>query len=97
MKVLVDFIDDKFFGKKVDVDEALITKISGGAAMNMLFLAEEDEFSDCNKLVVIFKRGDLDFIPKTTTSAMQVNTFASDKFEWWVASKKYLLDCVSNK
>lgn len=95
MKLKVEFVDNTWYGKTVEVSDVYVTKLCGQSAMNMLFEQDEDYQHKSNNFIVIHKRNDLDHIPKTTDSAMSVSAFASDNFDWYCVDKEYLLEVLN--
>lgn len=88
MRVRLDFIDNTWRGKVVEVDEHCIYKIDGQSAMNMLFEQEQGEHDN---ILIFYKREDIPSIYKQAGSHLQVDTFASDNFSWYYIHKEYLI------
>lgn len=89
MNIYVKFIDGKWYGKKVKVDQDSISMVSGYDAMDKLF---HQEAGYLPSVVVLFKRTDIPSSQITTAdSSMSVSVFASDKFKWYYINKEYLL------
>ena len=97
MKLKVEFVDNTWYGKTVEVLDVYITELCGQSAMNILFEQDEDDQHKSNNFVVIHKRNDLNYTLKTTDSAMSVSTFASDKFDWYYVDKEYLLEVLEGE
>lgn len=97
MKLEVEFVDNTWYGKTVEVLDVYITELCGQSAMNILFEQDEDDQHKSNDFVVIHKRNDLNYTLKTTDSAMSVSAFASDNFVWYCVDKEYLIEVLEGE
>ena len=97
MKLKVEFVDNTWYGKTVEVLDVYITELCGQSAMNILFEQDEDDQHKSNNFVVIHKRNDLNYTLKTTDSAMSVSAFASDNLDWYYVDKEYLLEVLEGE
>lgn len=97
MELYVDFIDDTYYDKHVEVNDIYVTKLCGQSAMNMLFEQEEDDDHKSNNFVIISQRCDLPYKAKTTGAYMSVSNFTSDNFLWYCIDKEYLLEIVKGE
>jgi len=92
MNIYVRFIDGKWYGKKVKVDQDSVSIVSGYDAMDKLF---HQEAGYLPSVVVLFKRTDIRNSQLTTAdSSMSVSVFASDSFKWYYVDKDYLLELL---
>ena len=97
MVIYVEFCGNVWYGRKVEVSDMFVTKLSGQSAMNMLFEQDEDTIHKSNNFVVISHRNDLPYITKTSGSHMSVSAFASDNFDWYCVDKEYLIEVLEGE
>ena len=97
MKLKVEFVDNTWYGKTVEVLDVYITKLCGQSAMNMLFEQREDPNHKSNNVVIISHRNDLPYMAKTSGANMSVWAFVSDNFDWYYVDKEYLLEVLEGE
>ena len=94
MEIYVQWLDDKYVGKVVNVIDVYVREISGHDAMNILFNQESDQQNKDNYLTVLYDRTDINVKVCVGHSCLMLNTFAADNFVWYTIDKEYLYEVL---
>lgn len=98
MRIYVDWIDDHYINKRIEVEDSQVVVICGFEAMRILFDQCLHYDLDSDKYVVLFYRKDLDgMLTQTAHPSFAIDCFASNNFSWAKIDREYLEKLIGDK